>query len=158
MVVLRLLLTFFVYLDVTLTYHLKILNTHEPHGAAPCLMTCVGTTGRETTSWETVEIDSTLPTALFGDLTNIVRTTVDISECHFIGTPIITTTIDLNSENAKMLTFLGSLVSGSSTVAETSKNSFSVYLHGFQDTNFPLVAAGAGLIMDVHWSAFGYIC
>ena len=151
-------LIIFVCLNIAATYHLKILKTHEPHGAAPCMMTCVGTTGRETTSWETFEIDTALPATLFHDLKNIVKTTVDISECNFIGTPIVTTTIDLNSDHAKMLTFLGSLLSGSSSVAETSRTSFSVYLHGFQDTQFPLVAAGAGLILDVHWSAFGYIC
>jgi hypothetical protein len=144
--------------NTALAYHLHILNTHEKHGAAPCLTTCVGTTSRGSTPWETVHISPHLPAPLFKGLSNIVKTSVDISECHFISTPVVTTTIDFNSDDAKALTFLSSLVSGSSSIAETSKDSFSVYLHGFQDTRYPLVAAGAGLFIDVHWTAFGYVC
>ena len=145
-------------LDLTTAYHLMIMSSHGDQGAAPCLTTCVGTTGRGSTVWETVHLDPNLPGALFQGLTNIVKTRVDISGCRFIDTPVITTTIDLNFDQAKALTFLSSLISGSSAIAETSKDSFSVYLHGFQDTRFPLVATGAALILDVHWSAFGYLC
>ena len=152
------LLLVFSFMDAAVAYHLKILNSHDGEGAAPCVAACAGTTSRGSTAWDTVEIDTEFHGGLFEGVKNVIRTSVDISGCHFVKTPIVTTTIDFNSDEAGALTFLSSLISGSSTIAETSEHSFSVYLHGFQDTRFPLVAAGAGLVIDVHWSAFGYIC
>lgn len=136
--------------------HLHIVSHHGSlRHPAPCSTVCAGTTPRTATSWTAYTVPSIIP--LFGDLGDIVTTTVDISQCQFVDTPVVMTTIDHSAEGT-LLGFMASLVSGTSTITDVTSHSFTVYIHGYIDSLFPLTKEGAVLFWDVHWSAFGYTC
>ncbi|KAL5272294.1 hypothetical protein ACHWQZ_G000499 [Mnemiopsis leidyi] len=135
--------------------NLRILTIHGNQGPEPCAMTCVGTTAEADTRWTQDPL---------GAATNhyIITTTVNISQCGFVGTPIVTTSLHTgNSADAKKHQYIGALVSGQSTVADLNKDSFKVYLYGFHGNTFkslPFTPTYGKAFWDVHWSASGFIC
>ena len=132
---------------------LQIISVHGDLGPEPCAKTCVGTTGETTTPWE-----QDLQAINAG--VAILKTTVDISPCRFVNTPIVTTSLHTGNELPGVGPFIGALVSVQSTVANLNKDSFTIYLYGFHSEkfkSFPLIEL-YGQFWDIHWSAFGFIC
>ena len=72
-----------VLLCSTIQADLFITNLNSPKGPEPCARICAGTTGKGSTTWG----ESGAPYYY-------VWTRVDISQCGFIGTPVITALID----------------------------------------------------------------
>ena len=57
----------------------KDFNGNTPTRPEPCLLTCVGSTGAGSTNWK-------------GEIGRLY-TDVDMSDCQFVDTPIVTTTL-----------------------------------------------------------------
>ena len=120
---------------------LVILKTDGIRGPDPCAMTCVGTTGATDTGW-------------FGNAGNIA-TYVQISECGFVDTPIIT--VSLAGTN-------GVQHMAGSAVYSATKDNFQIHLYGYihtawsQDTHRPDPAEAKRYQWKVNWSAFGFNC
>ena len=129
---------------------LQILTSHDNIGPPPCAKTCVGSTAELQTPWQQHGNK-------FGD--KIIKTTVDISPCGFIGTPTVLTSVHM-THHAEEYSYLGALLSGQSSVANLSKNSFQVFLYGFHGKLHDLVPFDRdfGMWWDVHWTAYGFVC
>ena len=129
---------------------LQILTSHDNIGPPPCAKTCVGSTAELETPWQQHGNK-------FGD--KIIKTIVDISPCGFIGTPTLLTSLHATSA-AGEYDFIVALLSGQSGVANLSKNSFQVFLHGFHGKmhNYLPFGANFGAWWDVHWTAYGFVC
>ena len=134
--------------------NLQILNIHGKGGPAPCAKTCVGTTAELRTPWKPV-------VNRYSTMQPMIMTTVDISGCGFVGSPVVTTSLHGTNElDDQNLNWLAALVTGQSSVVNLSKNSFQVYLYGFHGRVGKVVpfTTTFGKLFDVHWMAFGYMC
>ena len=131
---------------------LQIISAHGNLGPEPCAKTCVGTTAESTTPWQQ-------DIAAAAEGVALIKTTVDISDCGFVSTPIVTTSLH-TGRNTDPEPFIGALVSGQSNAADLTKDSFTVYLYGFHSEKFKpfLMIEPYGSYWDIHWSAFGFIC
>jgi len=135
----------------------KVVNSHENGGAEVSLKLCVGITplGQD---WE----ENTLPTyklwSKFGH--KFISTIVDISDCNFVNTPIVTTTLDFNSEgltNSADFT-KAALISGTTNIAGANKDKFEVHLNGFEEETprNSLTSSFGKERLSIHWHAIGY--
>ena len=70
-------------LATVLATDLYITRLNSPKGPDPCARVCAGTTGKGSTTWNQS-----------GAPYYFVNTYVDISECDFVGTPVITALVD----------------------------------------------------------------
>ena len=131
-------------LSLSLAAEIKIIGTE---GIAPCALTCAGVTPPDT-PWAPAE--DRLGRA----------TTVDITECGFTSTPVITVSISGTGD------FLNSLVGGQAFVNDPKRTGFNILLVGFLDINgsdgmlglFGDTFSVADRGWRVNWTANGYNC
>ena len=128
------------------TGNIKMIKDHNgntPTNPPPCLLTCAGSTGYGTTTW----------TGNPGSLT----TTVDISECQFVTTPIVTTS--LNGA------WFNDLMVGVSSPRRMTKDKFNINVRGLVPTAYspgtnykPTTADASEFAWNIHWIAVGFVC
>ena len=148
---LRLLLYTLTLLNLSSTASLRMVkdfNGYAPHHPQPCLMTCVGSTGSGHTNWE-------------GEAGRL-STYVDMSECGFVDTPIVTTTLPGNGHHDYMV--------GMTSPFHVTKTGFTIILLGKAMTTWEAgvspgtvntkqaVEDGTTYRWNVSWHAVGYIC
>ena len=106
------LLVLVILIAVSRQDHLILSLDDAALGPAPCARTCAGTTrGSGWTSYSP----------------GYVFTTVDITECGFVSTPVITTTLKGSNDFV-------SLITGTSSVYQVKRSSFGIRLEGYVTT------------------------
>ena len=142
-----------VLLSCVAASNLQILSAHDNLGPEPCAKTCVGTTTEAATTWEQDHV--ALSAGHY-----VIKTTVDISGCGFVSTPIVITSSHTGGIASSSHPYIGASTSGQSNVVDLTNDSFTIYLFGFHGKVFehiPFTIAFGGF-WDIHWAAFGFIC
>ena len=121
---------------------LIIVSSDGALGPKSCAVTCAGTTKRGYTNWAGIDGQLFLP--------------VDISSCGFKDTPIVTVTVNGDSNAGRM--------TGTSSVVSVSKTRFYVTLKGLVQTasnetpHKVSVAEAKSWRLSLNWVAHGYKC
>lgn len=126
----------------------KDFQGNTPTHPDPCLLTCVGSTGAGNTNWE-------------GEPGRIL-TRVDMTECGFVDTPIVTTSLPGEGHHDYMV--------GMTSPFYVTKTGFTIVILGKAQTSWEVVNHPAGkdtmqtfedakiLKWNVSWNAVGYTC
>ena len=112
----------------------QIGNGEEENGEANCAKLCSGTTGRGVTEF-----------VAYG---NNVYVDVDMSACGFVRIPNVVTSVEGSSHHW--------MVSGASSVYNTTPTGFRIYLHN--ESASASRDALNGLNWNIEWMAVGFTC
>jgi len=113
-----------------------VVSGEDDPGHQKCVKVCAGTTGRDSTDWKE-----------YNPL-NGVHLEVDISECGFIKTPTVTTSIEGVGAHFR--------TTGTSSVYKTQPTKFKMYLEN--NAHNPRGGKAEQWKWNVEWIAVGYTC
>ena len=114
-------------------------------GNASCLVTCVGSTGAGTTTWQ-------------GNKPGYVYTWVDISGCRFTRTPIITASVEGTQYNEYMTHAVRSASSAQFQVRMAGYVFTSAHSSSTWGSDNPTTSTAKTYRWNVNWHATGYVC
>ena len=116
---------------------IKDHNGNDPPHPEPCVLTCAGSTGYGKNNWRTGTLNA--------------KITVDISECGFIDTPIVTSSLNGSGHNDYQV--------GMSSPRLISKSSFEISILQQWSLNQKLTKEIAEKYkFNINWIAVGHVC
>ena len=135
---------------------LKVVHMHEHDGHSACVITCAGINTATDFSVTDLEHNEYWNTKLEK---GFVTAQIDISECGFVSTPLVTTTVEMiDEDNIGQYYNINALIAGAGSVTGTTATDFMVYLSGIFFKDVTLDAHTFETYWDLHWTATGYVC